>query len=215
MHLLAHALLADISLTPGSSSGDAALYITGSVMADFFSGQNLQDYPLAVRRAILQHREIDDFTDRHPVFQRSRGLIASAGAPHLTSGILADIFWGHILAARWAELAEPLCGLPLTGFSSRVYKCFEATEDWHSPGFARAVQWISRNKFLERIAVRDGIEQSLHGLSRRLRGAEKLPESMKILDRNIDRFGADLSEFWPEAVELASRCCLFDLAIES
>lgn len=203
MHLLAHALLAEISLSPGNSPRDTARYVTGSIMADFFSGQNLQDYPGAIRQSILQHRAIDEFTDQHPVFQRSRSLIAAGGAPRFTSGILADIFWGHILAADWAEFAEPLCGSSLKVFSSRVYRNLEITADCHSPQFTSAARWISDTNFLEVVAERDGIVKSLNGLSRRLRGAELLPQSIRILDRNIHVLSADFRAFWPKVLEFS------------
>ncbi|MFW5801205.1 MAG: ACP phosphodiesterase [Spirochaeta sp.] len=207
MHLLAHALLARISLVKAASvhrnSSSLPNAVTGALMADFFAGQEIQQYPPAVRQAILQHRAIDEFTDTHAEFITLRRRIAAAGAPRFSSGILADIFWGHSLAAGWDEFAEPLCGLSLPQFCRLVADGITATRSVHSPAFAHAAGWMVAHNWLERLSRRSGILQSLQGLSRRLTRAESLPDSIAILDTDARAIHAGFRRFWPEAVEFA------------
>ncbi|MBU0956492.1 MAG: DUF479 domain-containing protein [Spirochaetes bacterium] len=198
MNLLAHALLAAISLPPAGGQST-----TGALMADYFSGENLSDYPAALAQAISQHIAIDQFTDTHPLFITTRQRIAAAGAPRFSSGILTDIFWGHILAADWEELARPLCGSGLEDFCAEVYSGIEQTRQWHSRRFVRAAKWITGYRWLERYATRDGIVTTLEGLGSRLSGASKLPESIEILDRQQDSLRMEFREFWPQAVRFA------------
>ena len=184
-------------------------------------------------------------------------MIAAAGAPRFSSGILADIFWGHQLALMWDELVSPLLvphwemaegprvlpvagtpgiGLVLKGlvppstpaqslpprtaqpatpqpptladFASLIYTAMARTAALHSPAFERAARWISGYKFFEGIVRREGLQQSLDGLSRRLSGAQKLSGSLKILDAQGDSLLLALRDFWPQVVALARESAL-------
>lgn len=198
MNLLAHALLAYCSLP--DESGETC---TGALMADYFSGQRLEAYPAGIRTGIEQHRAIDAFTDGHPSFIACRKAIAASGAPRFTAGILADIFWDHVLASEWAAWGSPLCGLDLEPFCDRVYGLITLTEDYHSPRFAGAVEWIAGRRWLSSYASLDGIERTLSGLSTKMSGHPDLPAGVAILVAEDALIRSTFSAFWPELVDYA------------
>lgn len=198
MNLLAHALLAHLSLP--ECEGQST---TGALMADYISGQAASAWPADLARAIRQHIAIDDYTDRHPLFRDCRRLIAAEGAPRFTSGILTDIFWGHLLGARWRELGQPLCNLDLHDFCEVVYCDIRKTSAWHSPSFRRATEWIIKYNWLELYAGRDGVVFTLEGLATRMSGAAGLAGCIRILDEHPAAIGASFSAFWPQVVEFA------------
>lgn len=198
MNLLAHVLLAWHTL--GNTSGQEC---TGAVMADSFGGQKLADYPIGIRMGIRQHRDIDAFTDRHPGFARCRRLIAEAGAPRFTAGILTDIFWDHVLASDWKTWGEPLCGLDLEPFCDNVYSLLWLTKDCQSPGFASAAKWIAGRRWLSSYASLDGIERTLRGLSGRMSGHPDLAASAPILVSEDRLIRSTFAAFWPELVDFA------------
>ncbi|AFG37665.1 ACP phosphodiesterase [Spirochaeta africana] len=200
MHLLAHALLAYSTLPP---DGDTDAFLTGSLMADFFTGEDLDGYPAAMQLAIRQHQDLDTWTDCNPEFVALRRQIMRFGAPRFTAGILADIFWGCSLAREWQELARPLCGLDLPEFSLRVTKALDSTAAHHSPAFAHAVPWITGHRWLQRMESRDGVLQSLQGLSYRLTGADELPRAIAFLDTQYAKIQTSLKRSWPAAVARA------------
>jgi len=195
---LAHALLACSTLE--DTGGQEC---TGALMADYFTGQDLQAYPSAIQTGIRQHRDIDAFTDHHRVFMGYRQAIAAAQAPRFTSGILADIFWDHVLASEWDSWGKPLCGLDLEPFCSGVYARLGQTRDHHSPGFAKAYPWLVGMSWLSSYAERSGIERTLMGLAGRMSGAWVLEGCIRIMDELDTPMRQSFAVFWPELVRFA------------
>lgn len=198
MNLLAHALLACSTLD--NTDGQEC---TGALMADYFTGQNLLDYPLGIKTGILQHRAIDAFTDHHVVFREYRRAIAAAGAPRFTSGILADIFWDHVLGSEWDSWGKPLCGQDLEPFCNEVYARLGQTKECHSPSFAKAYPWIVGMSWLSSYAGREGIERTLMGLAGRMSGAWVLEGCIRIMDELDRPMRQSFARFWPELVAFA------------
>jgi len=198
MNLLAHALLAYATLD--DTDGQEC---TGSMMADFFAGQDAADYPAGIREGIAQHRDIDGFTDTHPSFVTCRRTIADAGAPRFTAGILTDIFWDHVLASDWATWGKPLCGLDLGPFCAEIYARLGQTRPYHSPSFARAYSWIVDLSWLTSYAELAGIERTLRGLSTRMSGHLELASSVKLLTDLEEPIRGSFAAFWPELVDFA------------
>lgn len=198
MNLLAHALLAYATLD--DTGGQQC---TGAVMADYFTGQRLEAYPAGICTGIRQHRAIDSYTDQHARYASCRRAIASAGAPAHTAGILADVFFDHVLASEWDRWGKPLCALELEPFGERLYAIFDGTRAWHSPIFAQVYPWMRRMSWFSGWAHRDGIQQTLSGLSRHMSGTVDLAESITILDRLDTTIRLDFAAFWPDLVGFA------------
>jgi acyl carrier protein phosphodiesterase len=198
VNLLAHALLACSTL-----EDTAGQECTGALMADYFTGQDLQSYPPGIQTGIRQHRDIDAYTDHNPVFMEYRKAIAAAGAPRFTSGILADIFWDHVLASEWDSWGKPLCGLDLEPFCAGVYDRLGQTRVFHSPGFAKAYPWLVGMSWLSSYAERNGIERTLMGLAGRMSGAWVLEGCIRIMDELDSPMRQGFAEFWPELVGFA------------
>ncbi len=198
MNLLAHALLAYATLN--NTDGQEC---TGSMMADFFAGQNAEDYPAGIRTGMTQHRDIDGFTDAHPSFVACRRAIADGGAPRFTAGILTDIFWDHVLASDWERWGKPLCGLNLNPFCAEIYGRLGQTKVMHSPGFARAYSWIVDLSWLASYADPEGIERTLLGLSTRMSGHLDLAASVKLLTDLEEPIRSNFALFWPDLVDYA------------
>ena len=73
MNFLAHAYL---------SFGDPEILV-GNMIADMVKGKQIEQYPEGIQRGIHIHRQIDTFTDRHPIpldtmtiFKKSAGRYA-------------------------------------------------------------------------------------------------------------------------------------------
>ncbi len=198
MNLLAHALLAHTSLD--DTEGQEC---TGALMADFFTGQDIERYPPGIRKGIRQHRDIDGFTDAHPRYIACRRFIASEGVPRHSAGILLDIFWDYVLASEWERWGEPLCGLGLEPFCSLINQRLDMSKAAHSPSFSRAYSWIVASSWLSSYASLDGIERTLRGISTHMSGHIELAESIGLLTRGYTRIQADFSAFWPELIAFA------------
>src|SRR5277367_1527199 len=95
MNFLAHLYL----------SGDNPKIKTGNFIGDFVKGKNLADrFEKDIAKGIVLHREIDWFTDRHPVVKQSKDRLREKYRHY--SGVIVDVFYDHFLARNWINYSS-------------------------------------------------------------------------------------------------------------
>ncbi|MEN8225031.1 MAG: ACP phosphodiesterase [Bacteroidota bacterium] len=189
MNFLAHAFL--------SGSNDDILI--GNFIADAVKGNNANKFREGIHKGIILHREIDHFTDHHPVFIRSKNRIVEEYGKF--AAVVIDIYYDHFLAVDWekyadndiSEFAVHVYGLMLSNYSilplkSRRILPFMIIHNW-LVGYSRLkdLQWV------------------FNGMSRRSRkydsGMENAVESLKC---DYENFKSDFGEFFPDMIKHAS-----------
>jgi len=94
MNFLAHLYL----------SGNEENVIVGNFVADAIKGNSLQNFPEGMERGIRLHREIDHYTDQHPVFKASRSRLSPKY--RMFAGVIVDLYYDHFLAKYWTEFSD-------------------------------------------------------------------------------------------------------------
>ncbi|MEI6949963.1 ACP phosphodiesterase [Paraflavisolibacter sp. H34] len=151
MNFLAHAYL---------SFGHKEVLV-GNMISDFVKGNAAQRYPPGIRSGILLHRQIDEFTDQHPVTREAKEVFR----PHyrLFSGVITDILFDHFLAN------DPHCFAPegLLAFSQEVYRVLEEYSAHLPPHFIQAFAYMKTENWLYQYHTTPAMEKSIRGLVRR------------------------------------------------
>src|SRR5690606_6470869 len=109
MNFLAHIYL----------SGDDPNVVIGNFIADGIKGKDYQKFPTEIQHGILLHREIDTFTDAHPIVRQSTKRLHKNFGHY--SGVLVDVFYDHFLAKNWKHYHEQ----PLAKFVENFYQLLE------------------------------------------------------------------------------------------
>ena len=91
MNFLAHIYL----------SGTDEKILVGNFMGDYVKGRDYLKYPEDIRKGLLLHRQIDFYTDNHPIVKNSKKRIESVYRKY--SGIIIDIFYDYFLATNWPD----------------------------------------------------------------------------------------------------------------
>ena len=113
MNYLAHILL----------SGDSEDVILGNFMADKVKGRQYLNYGRGVQIGILLHREIDSYTDSHPVFLQGKRRLF--GTYRHYSSVILDMFYDHFLAANWSAYSD----VPLPDFTAEFYELLRRRQE--------------------------------------------------------------------------------------
>jgi acyl carrier protein phosphodiesterase len=181
VNYLAHLLLAE-------PTDDSRL---GAMIGDFMTGWGLESFSAGVREGIVRHRRIDELTDAHPVFQRSRErLRPSVGR---FSGIVVDVVYDHFLAASWHRWH----GAPLAEFAAGTYALLERRVDEAPPRLRRALPWIVGEDWLGAYAELSHLDRVFEGMARRIKRRNPLGDAMAGIAENYADLDSDFDEFFP------------------
>lgn len=94
MNFLAHLYL----------SGDCDNIRIGNLIGDFVKGKNYLKYEPDVQKGIIMHRDIDAFTDAHPLFRKTKSVFVPKYHKH--AGVIVDIVFDHYLASGWDHYSD-------------------------------------------------------------------------------------------------------------
>ncbi|MCK5774848.1 MAG: DUF479 domain-containing protein, partial [Bacteroidales bacterium] len=94
MNFLAHIYLS-------GKNKDIAL---GNLIGDMVKGRSYEKYEQDIRIGLLLHRAIDDFTDKHELFLKSKRLLSQDFNRY--AGIVLDIYYDHFLATHWRHYCD-------------------------------------------------------------------------------------------------------------
>lgn len=89
--------------------------LAGNFMADFCTTKDLVHLPSGLLQGVALHREIDRFTDQHPLVRESIAVIRPKQRKY--SPVVIDIVYDHYLTREWQDHHEK----PLQEFASSVY----------------------------------------------------------------------------------------------
>ncbi len=184
MNWLAHLLLSEP--TPA--------FRVGGILPDLVSVVELEGLSMEFQQGIARHRQVDAFTDAHPIFRRSVERIQ----PPLRrfGGILVDIFYDHFLSCHWHLYANT----PLPVFVAECHAAFETTRPDLPPAAYAHLQRIRAGNWLASYGDKAGLAHTLERLGSRIRRPVDFAPAMTMLETDYDSFHADFMAFFPEVV---------------
>jgi acyl carrier protein phosphodiesterase len=185
MNFLAHAFLTRNSDT----------LLVGNFIGDFVKGKQFDHFHPGITEGILMHRKIDDFTDNHPVFKRSRKRIRGKYGHY--SGVIIDLYYDHFLAKNWKDYAIK----SLEEFADQVYRTMQDHFEIIPPKAKNMLPYMIKYNWLVNYATIEGIDQSLKGISRRTKHPSGMENAASDLLTQYHDFEKDFGEFFPEIME--------------
>ncbi len=183
MNHLAHALLA----------AEAPLLLAGNLTGDFVKGRLDRLPPTPLMAGIRMHRGIDSYTDRHPVWRRSRDRVA----PRRVSGVIVDVAYDHFLARHFDRYSD----VPLEEFARRTYRILLDHQALLPVRLREVLPRIVAEDWLVSYRWLEGVERTFARLSRRAAGLAGGTEQIRARYRSLE---ADFLEFYPELARFAA-----------
>ncbi len=141
-------------------SGADRKVAVGNFIGDFVKGNSYDIYPLSFQKGILLHREIDHFTDTHPIFRETVDLIRPSFGRY--SGIMVDMYYDYLLASDFDRYSN---GQSLGKFSRNFYLSALLYYRWLPKKVKGFIFHFIRTNRLEEYATFDGLQYSLKIMS--------------------------------------------------
>ena len=185
MNFLAHIYL----------SGENEKLIIGNFIGDFVKGNQLLNYEKELMNGILLHREIDRYTDDHPVVLESKKRLWDKY--HHYSPVIVDVYYDHFLASNWSNFHDE----PLASFTENFYQLLEDNKALLPERVVRMLHYMKKDNWLYHYQSLEGIRQTLTGMSRRTKFESSLEKAHVDLEKYYELFKEDFETFFPKLVQ--------------
>ncbi len=180
--------LAHIYLSGDEDEGQ----MIGNYIGDYVKGRRISDYPFSMQCGILVHREIDSFTDNHPVYKQSKERFVPVAGRY--AGVVCDVVYDHFLAKNWGGYHD----LPLKRYAWRTYG--RILKNWFR--MPREMQMFSVNfiakQRLTAYASIEGIQETLELMSNGTSLPDCSAQVVEIMRRDYFELENEFLEFFFE-----------------
>lgn len=184
MNFLAHIYL----------SGNNDQLKVGNFMADSIKGKDYNNYSGDIRKGILLHREIDTFTDAHPLVYQSGHRLFEKFRHY--NGVIVDVFYDHFLAKNWSDYHQE----DLEEYIQNFYQLLEGNFEILPQNVQRFYPYMKEQNWLLSYREILGIETALFNMSRRLKNGIVLSESIPYLKEYYEEYENEFKAFFPEII---------------
>lgn len=168
----------------------------GNFLGDFVKGRltkltNAQ-YAKGVINGMSLHREIDFFTDTHPIVKKSIDRLQPKY--HKISGIVVDMFYDHILAKNFNQYSS----ITLEKYAQNFYHLLELRKNEIPEPMESMVKSMKTRNWLLSYETYEGIEWALKGLAKRLSFESGIEYAIEELRQDYCLYEAEFNVFFPE-----------------
>lgn len=182
MNFLAHLYL----------SGNDEQVMVGNFIADWVRGKKFDAYTPRIVKGILMHREIDSFTDHHPLVKQSKAFFYESHQRY--SGIVTDIVYDHFLSSHWKKYSV----MNRLDFISSVHSILYRYR-FFFPGHSKIIlPSLVHNGWLHHYISFYGLEQVLQRMSLRTSLPEMTGSAIDILRQNYSTIEGHFESFFDE-----------------
>lgn len=147
-------------------------------MADGLPASQLSEYPPMMKLGYRYHHWIDDFTDSHESFRKSRSLLFPSQGHY--SAVVVDLAYDHFLALNWAVYSD----VSLEDFANHFYKQYLEYNGKLPDQFRTLMTFMIRYNWLQSYRTVDGLQRAFYGLSRRTKNFNRLEEAVAVIYEN-------------------------------
>jgi len=175
-------------------SRDNNLVTIGNFMADSIRGKKYQTYPLEIQIGILLHREIDTFTDAHPIVRQSTKRLHENYSHY--SGVIVDILYDHFLAKNWLDYSS----IPLEIYTENFYEIISSNFEILPPRIQEMMPYMMADNWLLNYASIEGIQRVLNGMNRRTKYVSAMDKATFELQKFYSEFENEFTLFFKELI---------------
>lgn len=173
-------------------SGENPRIQIGNFMGDGIRGKEYKHFHPDIQIGVLLHREIDTFTDMHPIFRKSKYRLVPK-YNHF-SGIIIDMFYDHFLAKHWSLYHH----IPLNEYAKKFYETLATFENELNQKTKNILPYITKYNWLERYQYLIELQSILSQMDQRFSFPSKMNESVELLHKQYDLFEDEFFKFFRE-----------------
>lgn len=180
-------------------SGDSEGLILGNFIADSVKGSDYLKYSPEVQKGILLHRQIDHYTDTHPIVERSKIRLREKYRKY--ASVIVDVYYDHYLAVNWNDYSNEA----LSAYTQKIYKLIENNKAILPLRSEQFSKYMVHYNILEAYSKLEGIERVLEGMSRRAKFESNMQHAIHDLKEHYGSFEDEFKLFFPELQQFVNK----------
>jgi len=185
MNYLAHTYL----------SGENDEIKVGNFLGDWVKGSDYLKYAENVRTGIILHRNIDSFTDQHPIVHLSASRFQSRYSKY--SGVIIDILYDHFLASNWKDF----CAIPLHDYVNRIHNVMLNNLELLPERLKNYMPGFMKERWIERYDTLEGIRDVLETMSKRTSLPKETEFAIGVMQAYYGDFHHEFFDFFSQLIE--------------
>lgn len=162
----------------------------GNFIADHVRGNNFNHFNREIQQGIFLHREIDTFTDAHPIVRKSKRRLHKRYRHY--DGVIIDIFYDYFLAKNWNSFSD----IPLQLYTQAVYKLLKAKSGELPIKSQNFIKYMIEYDILYNYQFKDGIAKVLNGMNQRTKGKSQMNLAIEDLELLQEELEEDFTLFF-------------------
>ncbi len=163
-------------------------------MADGIHGKHFGNFPMEIQKGIILHRNIDTFTDAHPVFRLSTKRLHANY--HHYSGVIVDVFYDHFLAKNWSTYSDE----KLEDYVERFYQSLKDNYNVLTPRTQNLMPYMIEHNWLVSYQTIEGIERILAKMDTRMKYESNMRFSVAELKTSYSEFEEEFTTFFENLI---------------
>ena len=175
--------------------------LVGNFIADSIKNKVVATYPTTIQQGIFLHRQIDSFTDQHPVVRKGvRRLYPYHGkyAP-----VVIDVFFDNLLSNNWSKYTEE----PLNNFAAKMYQILRKRAVDLPSKLQKSVPVMIQHNWLMNYGTMDGLQFAFERMDQRTRFKSNFKNAVSHLEQDYELYNEEFNVFFPEVIQMANDFC--------
>jgi acyl carrier protein phosphodiesterase len=172
--------------------------ILGNLLADSMTGSlqsvKYEHFSPEIVLGMKMHREIDSYTDAHPVVRQSIHRLQPKY--HKYSGVIIDMYYDHILAKNWNQYSNT----PIELYSAHVYQIFEENKKIIPFKMNKLVHSMTSRDWLSNYRFEENLKWAFAGLAKRAKFISNMEFAYDDLMEHYYEFTEEFKVFFPEII---------------
>ncbi|MDZ7880591.1 MAG: ACP phosphodiesterase [Saprospiraceae bacterium] len=172
----------------------------GNFVADFITNRQLPTFTEGVQRGIRLHREIDAFTDSHPVVKQSTKRLHPFH--HKYSPVIVDVYYDFLLVKNWDKFGrldaknDPSVSLPI--FVKNAYDLLNLRIDELPERLKTTLPRMIADDFLMKPTTFAGLEQAFSRIEKAAAFPGNFGNAAEHLAEFLEEFDTQFCAFFPD-----------------
>jgi acyl carrier protein phosphodiesterase len=187
LNYLAHAYL---------SFGDPKVLV-GNFIGDFVRDPIETVYEREIVNGIRLHREIDRFTDRHPVVKEAQSILKPDYGRY--ASVITDMYFDYFLCKYWNNYHHQ----PVELFAQETYETLESFKEILPAKFLKVFGNLRNYNFLAGYGDLEFLQSALAGMAKRTKFDSKMETAHIFLKENHEFFRIHFGIFFDDLVQFS------------